>query len=66
MTLSPILFNLYIDDMKNIFDTACEPISIQDTKLNHILYADDLVLLSHTKEGLQKSIDKLQAFAEIP
>ena len=62
--LSPIMFNLFIDDMKNIFDTTCEPIIIQDIKLNHILYADDLLLMSHTKEGLQRSIDKLEIFAE--
>ena len=62
--LSPIMFNLYIDDMKNIFDTTCEAMSIQDIKLNYIIYADDLLLMSYTKEGLQRSIDKLEIFAE--
>ena len=62
--LSPMLFNLYIDDIKNIFDTTCDPIQIQDENLYHFLYADDLVLLSNSPEGLQKSLDKLTEYAE--
>ena len=38
--LSPMLFNLYIDDIKNIFDDQCDPVSIQNVKINHFLYAD--------------------------
>ena len=62
--LSPILFNLYIDDIKDTFDDRCDPVSIDSSPLNHILYADDLVLISHTKKGLQRCIDKLSAFAD--
>ena len=47
--LSPLLFNIYIDDVKNIFDQNCEPIDFQGKQINHFLYADDLVLLSTTK-----------------
>ena len=38
--LSPMLFNLYIDDIKDIFDEQCEPINIHNTKINHFLYAE--------------------------
>ena len=63
--LSPMLFNLYIDDVKNIFDTKCDPIDFQNEKIYHFLYADDLVLLSNSAEGLQRSLDKLSEYAEL-
>ena len=31
-------------------------------KINALMYADDLIILSETKEGLQKQIDKLEIF----
>ena len=62
--LSPILFNLYIDDIKNIFDEHCDPVSIQNVKINHFLYADDLVILSQNKTGLQRCLDKTHQFSK--
>ena len=62
--LSPMLFNLYIDDVKNIFDDQCEPVYLQDEKIHHFLYADDLVLVSHSADGLQRSLNKLSAYAK--
>ena len=62
--LSPMLFNLYIDDIGEIFDETCNPVEIQNTYLNHFLYADDLVLLSHTKEGLQNCLDRVHKWAD--
>ena len=61
--LSPILFNLYIEDIKGILDNSCDPISLQDETINHFLYADDLVVISHTAKGLQTSLDKLAHYA---
>ena len=60
-----MLFNLYIDDINVIFDDECDPIHIQNTKINHFLYADDLVILSESKTGLQKCIDQVSNFAKI-
>ena len=62
--LSPMLFNLYIDDIDEIYDESCSPVEFQDTKLNHFLYADDLVLLSLTSEGLQNCLDRVHNFAK--
>ena len=62
--LSPMLFNLYIDDIAKIFDEHCEPITLQEQKISHFLYADDLVIISRSGEGLQNAIDKLYDFAE--
>ena len=62
--LSPMLFNLYIDDVKDVFDEECDPVTITDTKISHFLYADDLVLVSLTPEGLQRSLDKVSAYSK--
>ena len=59
-----MLFNLYIDDVKNIFDDQCEPVGLQNEKIHHFLYADGLVLVSHSAEGLQKSLNKLSGYAK--
>ncbi len=62
--LSPMLFNLYIDDMKDIFDGRCDPVTITDTKTSHFLYADDLVLVSLSSAGLQRSLDKISEYSK--
>ena len=61
--LSPMLFNLYIDDIKDVFDDNCNPVTITDTKISHFLYADDLVLVSLSPEGLQTSLDRISVYA---
>ena len=61
--LSPMLFNLYVDDIAEVFDESCCPIELQNMKINHFLYADDLVLISESSEGLQNSLDKVYQFA---
>ena len=61
--LSPMLFNLYIDDIKDIFDEHCDPVTLSDVKINHFLYADDLVLLSQSRTGLQTCLDKVHEFS---
>ena len=62
--LSPMLFNLYIDDVNDIFDNQCDPVTITDTNISHFLYADDLVLVSLTPEGLQRSLDKVSEYSK--
>ena len=62
--LSPMLFNIYIDDIKEVFDESCCPIYLQNEKINHFLYADDLVLISESSEGLQKSLDNVYQFSK--
>ena len=49
--LSPILFNLFIDDIKGIFHSQCDPVQLFDTFMNHLLYADDLIMMSNSAEG---------------
>ena len=61
--LSPTLFNLFInglsDDLNN--DTT-DPIVIGDVKVTSLLYADDIILLSESQEGLQNALNILNNF----
>ena len=59
---SPLLFNLFIDKICKIFNSDCDPIQIKNTKLNCLLWADDLLLISETAKGLQNCINQMNEF----
>ena len=60
----PLLFNLYINDLPFAFEnTLSDPFVLPNgAKLNSLLYADDLIILSRSKTGLQNCLDKLSSF----
>ena len=62
--LSPLLFNLFINDIQDIFKNECNSVEINNWKFNHIAFADDLVLFSEKGEGLQNSILKLEEYCK--
>ena len=63
--LSPLLFNIFINDISDIFDeTTSKPVVLNSTKLNCSIYADDLLFLSESKEGLQSCLDSLQIYCD--
>ncbi len=63
--LSHTLFNLYIDDLGEILNSAeCEPAVYGDVKIGCLMYADDLVILSDSKIGLQCGLDKLAVYCK--
>ena len=59
---SPILFNIFIDKINEIFDETCAPVKINNLDLNCLIWADNLVIFSQTAEGLQNSINKTKKF----
>ena len=63
--LSPTLFNIFVNDLPNIFDETCFPASYGDLTLHCLLYADDLVLFSESDVGLQNCLDKLYRFCDL-
>ena len=60
--LSPLLFNLYVNDLPLCFGRNHDPVTIGKYMTNVLMYADDLVLMSVSKEGLQKCLDDLQIY----
>jgi hypothetical protein len=48
--LSPTLFNIFVDDIKSSFidNTQTKPVSLGVHTFNHLLCADDLVILSES------------------
>ena len=61
-TMSPRFFNLFIMDIISIFGHECDPPFLQGCAINVLLFADDLVLLSMSQEGLQKALVKLEEY----
>ena len=59
--LSPLLFNIYINDLPKLFEqTQSDPFLLPNgTTINSLLYADDLVIFSRSKSGLQNCLNKL-------
>ena len=63
--LSPLLFNLYVNDMTQIFQQKDADAPFLDRlSVACLLYADDLVLVSRTAEGLQKNLNRLGAYCK--
>ena len=56
------MFNLYLSDFPDIFDESCALVSINDEKLNCLMFADDVVLLSESSEGLQNCLNRLSKY----
>ena len=62
--LSPTLFKIFVNDLPGIFKEGCSPVSLLDNKLNCLLYADDLLLLSESPDGLQTCINRLSEYCD--
>lgn len=60
--LSPCLSNIFQNDLHDIFDDSCCPVSIGDIKLSSLSWADDLVLTSLSEAGLQQCLNKLNEY----
>ena len=62
--LSPLLFNLYINDLARYLGGGKGGVELHGEDLTHFLYADDLVIVSATKAGLQEKLNGLGLFAD--
>ncbi len=63
--LSPTLFNIYINELALSLERSAAPgLTLHDSQIRCLLYADDLVLLSPTKHGLQQNLDLLEQYCQ--
>ena len=51
--LSPQFFNVYIDGLSDILNKSTIGGSLVGKRINHLLYADDLCIVSLSSAGLQ-------------
>ena len=64
--LSPLLFNLYVNDIFEMINSSMKtPIYLnENNKVNAIMYADDLVIIAQSEVELQSSLTQLSIFCE--
>ena len=61
--LSPLLFIFFINDMyASLSDNSIESFCIEEINVFLLLFADDTVLFSYSKEGLQCLLNKLHSY----
>lgn len=63
--LSPTLFGLFVDAIEKVLlGIECDAPSLQSVLVPLLLFADDLVLMSTSLNGLQLQMEALQSFCE--
>ena len=62
---SPLLFILFLDGIcESLSEIDSDSPQLSDRTLRHLLWADDLSLISKTTHGLQKLLDALSTFCQ--
>ena len=61
--LSPYLFNVYMDDLSLRLKKHYAGCRIANSIINHLFYADDLVLICPSHRGLQELLETCEKFA---
>ena len=63
--LSPLLLNIFVNDIFDIFnDLKCCPVKLNNKPITSLMYADDLLILSETEDGLKESLQRLGKYAK--
>ena len=57
--LSPLLFNIFLSDIQEAFDICGDNPKLNDMEISSLIWADDILILSETPEGLQAKLDNL-------
>ncbi len=61
--MSPTLFNIYIDELTQLLENSSAPgLDLEGKEVKCLLYADDLLLLSQTKQGMQEYLNILHDY----
>jgi hypothetical protein len=62
--VSPLIFNLCMNPLLKKIDEECEGYRIGNTKIAVQAYADDLVLFSETREGMEQTLRIVEKFLD--
>ena len=60
--LSPYLFNIYIDDLSVNLNGCRVGCCVGNEIVNHLMYADDLVIMAPSVAGLSKLLKMCESF----
>ena len=58
--LSPICFNLYINDMAMEIKSKCTGVKVNNDNVSILMYADDVALLAESEDDLQQMLDVMK------
>ena len=61
--LSPYLVNIYMDDLSYKLKKKYASCKIANMIINHLFYADDLVLMCPSQRGLEELLDICEKYA---
>ena len=59
---SPLFFSFFVRDLEDNLSEEAIGISVFDVLIKLLMYADDMVLFSETKEGLQEGLNNLHDY----
>ena len=62
--MSPVLFNVYMDDLSVQLNNSCIGCSFNGEVFNHILYADDTCIIAPSPQGLSELLGMCSRYAE--
>lgn len=62
--LSPNLFKIFINDLPGSLKNTPDPVMVKSHPIHCLMYADDIVLLSTSANGLQKKLDQLNYYCK--
>ncbi len=63
-SLSPKLYSIYVEDIIEQINNDSAAAKFYDIPIGIMMYADDMILLSNTRDGLQQLINKVEVFCD--
>ena len=62
--LSPVMFKLYINDLPKYLQRPPDEVLLNGISVQYLMYADNIVLLSSSRERLQSKLNTLHKFCD--
>ena len=60
--MSPLLFNIFLADLAEKFDSINDNIKMNNSEISALFWADDILILSKSEEGLTKKLKVLEEY----